>query len=173
MWTPSSSGCSAASKEVGVIPFQASHKRGMGVLRHGILPCIAVAITVIGFGAPRSAFTQGVSANTGNDLLPDCQAYVRFLDNPDRTEPTDAVNGPFCVGYIAGVVDDNFLWELSGANPPDRHSAHLCIPSGVNPNQAVRVVARWLGSHPERLHEPAVELVIAALRDGFPCQSSH
>lgn len=44
-----------------------------------------------------------------------------------------------------------------------------CTPDSAPTSQYRQVVLKFLGEHPARLHEPAVKLVAAALRDAFPC----
>jgi len=138
------------------------------------------------FLLPQSAFAIGFSAIDGNKLLKECKAYMNLLnlrdvqdkDDPDvlRAEARgDYVNCTHCLGYVTGVVDDHFSCQI---NEPSSTAAldpkeHFCLPDGVNPNQTVRVIAKWLEDHPARLHEGAIELVLSALKDNFPCKPQH
>jgi hypothetical protein len=130
---------------------------------------------------PQGASALGFSAFDGNAMLKDCKAWVTVLDNPSFQELDnpeglramargDTINGAHCIGYVAGVIDDHFSCQIhetsAAALDPTKH---LCLPDGVTPNQAVRVIVKWLEDHPARLHETAVILALDALRDGFPC----
>jgi hypothetical protein len=66
-----------------------------------------------------------------------------------------------CRGYVSGVVDA--LLESTGG---------ACVPygqTGVTINQLVEVVKLYLKEHPEKRHLPASDLVIASMKDKFPC----
>jgi hypothetical protein len=108
----------------------------------------------------------------GNMLLKNCQAWVRLMDNPnDAASGSDEIEGANCAGYVDGVVDDHVTLQLEDKMPFDS-TKYFCIPDGVTPNQTVRVVVKWLTDHPARLHEKAIRLVLAALRDNFACRRS-
>jgi hypothetical protein len=72
-----------------------------------------------------------------------------------------------CSSYVIGVADMievNSSLEISGFSP-------ICIPTTrVTGGQLRRVVVNYLNAHPEETHMAAVVLVIAALREAFPCQ---
>ena len=143
---------------------------------------LTTALTCV-FLMPQGASALGFSAFDGNEMLKDCKAWVSLLDNPnfqDLDNPDtlramargDMVNGARCVGYVSGVIDDHFSCQL---NEPSSGAAldptkHFCLPDGVSPNQAVRVIVKWLEDHPARLHEAAIVLALDALRDNFPCR---
>ena len=135
---------------------------------------------------PHSALPVGFSALNGNQLLKQCEAYTSLLnlpnvndtDNPDVLRAMargDYVNGMHCLGYVTGVADDHFSCQLHEASATAAldPTKHFCLPDGVTPNQTVRVVVKWLEDHPARLHESAVELVVSALKENFPCHHKH
>ena len=127
---------------------------------------VGIAIFLACFQNP-AAFPQ--SAIDGNVLLENCQAYVRVLDNPKSISDEDAINGADCSGYVTGVVDDHLRWQADDKSPADS-ARFFCLPYGVNPNEGIRVIAKWLEENPNRLHESAAGLVIDALRASFPCR---
>ena len=97
----------------------------------------------------------GVSAGfiTGNKL----QSHFNDCENNK--------NLLFCYyakGYVVGV-EDAYL---------DTVFMPACIPSGsggIKVNQLISVVRKWLNEHPERLHEAAEGLVLAAINEAWPC----
>ena len=115
------------------------------------LALILAAMTwlVAGHATPAWSFWQ-----KGNDLVEDC------------TSDNDS-NVLTCLGYVMGVadmIDANSTLDISGFSP-------ICIPSEtVTVGQLRRVVVKYLNSHPEKTHDPAVVLVVVALREAFPCQ---
>jgi hypothetical protein len=79
------------------------------------------------------------------------------------------------LAHVMGVIDDRFNFRIdemasTGAFDPARY---FCFPHGVTPDHAVRVVVKWLGDHPARLHEDAIKLVLDALKENFPCHKNH
>lgn len=133
--------------------------------------CIIYSALALLFIAPQCTSALETSAIDGNELLTDCQAWVRVMDNPNAMAANDEINGANCVGYVDGVVDDHFTLQMTDKSPLDP-ARYFCIPSGVNPNQTVRVIAKWLEDHPARLHEKAIGLVIDALKENFTCRQS-
>lgn len=130
-------------------------------------------------------FALGYSSLDGNELLKECKAYTNLFNLPnvrDTNDPDviramargDFANGAHCLGCITGVVDDHFNCQTSEASSTAAFdpTKHFCLPDGVAPNQTVRVVVKWLEDHPARLHESAVELVLGALRENYPCHKN-
>lgn len=129
---------------------------------------LATALTFV-FLMPQRTSAIGTAAIDGNEVLNRCKAYLRTIDSAQAASQTDFVDGGFCVGYVTGVIDDHFTWQISEASPTDP-TKHFCMPDGATTGQAVRVVVKWLEDHPARLHERAIDLVLSALRDNFPCR---
>jgi hypothetical protein len=67
-----------------------------------------------------------------------------------------SLNAEICTGYIVGVVE---------ATP-----AQICYPPGATYFQMIQVVGRFLVVHPEQLHLHALDLVLLALHEAFPCK---
>jgi Rap1a immunity proteins len=58
-------------------------------------------------------------------------------------------------------------WQLSQPTATARFLP--CLPDGTGSEQAIRIVVKYLNSHPEKLHKDAHILVVEALREAFPC----
>ena len=93
-----------------------------------------------------------LSAGTnGTDLKGFCE------DRPsDSSSPHSGVS--FCEGYIRGLSEAN-----NGMGFCRRPAAER------SPGFERETIHRFLASHPERLEEPAHQLVLDALRQDFPC----
>jgi hypothetical protein len=86
---------------------------------------------------------------------------------------------PVCFGHIWGAVEmmvsNGALYRAaigeSPNNPENRYlsAAAVCPPKGVTPSQAIDVVILWLQNHPERRHEYAAVVVLAALSRDWMC----
>jgi len=105
----------------------------------------------------------------GGSLLTKCSLYVRVLDG-EKLSSTDALEGAFCVGYIWGNHDTDFMVQMLEEHDKITLMKHACPPSNASAGQAVRVVVKYLRDNPERLHMPASVLVTDAIRSSFPCK---
>ncbi|PBP61367.1 MULTISPECIES: Rap1a/Tai family immunity protein [Pseudomonas syringae group] len=100
-------------------------------------------------------------AATGNELSDQCQALIK-----DPTPPSKYFASGVCAGYINGMIDG---LHIARALSPDRGG--VCFPDhGFTSFQAVKVVQRYLDTHPERLNEDAMILTVTAFRQAFPCK---
>jgi hypothetical protein len=123
----------------------------------------------------------------GNGLLDYCNHVVNLLD-AQATQKTqdDTMKIGWCLGYIdaseerisnwrVGTAIETLVTQKAGKPAPsrlwaDEDFAGICLPDGVSLGQVARVLVQWLRQHPERLHEAKSLLVMAALKDAFPCQ---
>ena len=93
------------------------------------------------------------AVETGSDLLDDCQLA---LGHPET--PLDSKRAGFCARFVKGVI----LFGLS-------HPGLFCPSSGVNLDEAIRVLVKHLDATPE-LNDMAAEiLVIEAFKQEWPC----
>lgn len=124
-----------------------------------------LALLLAGLSVAQPAKAQPIS---GNDLYKVCTA-------------DDPVLAGFCVGYLIGQIEGQFLGGLlfsqsaevdldtesfnSLANMVFQH----CIPPAAPNSQLRDVVVRYLEDNPATRHETARFLVLAAYREAFPC----
>ncbi|MBV8525201.1 MAG: hypothetical protein JOY71_24280 [Acetobacteraceae bacterium] len=102
---------------------------------------IAVLLFVAGLGAgPAFAWTQVSS----QDLAAACHS-------------TEAPKRAFCLGYVSGIYDLQFV-----LNPP----AGICPPANFNPDLLAEVVTAYLDTHEEG---PATTAIGQAIVRFFPC----
>ena len=68
-------------------------------------------------------------------------------------------------GYIQGILE---LYVVFGYRNPDLNI--YCVQDkGISTLEATDIIVKWLKKHPNRLKEPAVLLVLHALKDAYPC----
>jgi hypothetical protein len=73
-----------------------------------------------------------------------------------------------CLHYMQGVVNTSIFYErmmytVSG-------NRLICFPrKTVSTDQAILLTNEYLRTHPEKLESQAVVLVMAALREAYPC----
>jgi hypothetical protein len=107
----------------------------------------------------------------GSDLLTKCSLAVRAFDG-EKLSSLDADEGTFCVGYILGSHDTDFMVQMLEEHEKITLMKHACPPSNASTAQMVRVVVKYLRDNPERLHMPASVLVTDAVRSSFPCKAA-
>jgi hypothetical protein len=95
---------------------------------------------------------QAEAQITGNKLVEDMRAFEK--ENVNVTILEYMLSGRY-QGYVAGVSDAtaDILWQLK---------------KNVNMGQIIAIVSKYIKNHPERWNEPAVVLVIDALKEVFP-----
>jgi len=91
---------------------------------------------------------------SGNDLVEPMREYDRFVDSRSEADAT--------AGAIA------FLWYVKGVCEGVVWLENVPEGSGTTGRQAVTIVSKYLKDHPEKWGEPAVSLVIEALKETFP-----
>jgi Rap1a immunity proteins len=93
---------------------------------------------------------------SGNDLVRNMRDWEAVIDKANDVSYTRA--GSYS-GFVAGVYDSF-------------ESSHIICPKDrTTRGQINAVVAKFLKVNPERWGEPAVNLILGALQDAFPCSS--
>jgi hypothetical protein len=91
---------------------------------------------------------------------------VKQADGGDLTAE-ETVQSVWCVGYVSGILDGLAIMRWKGGTTP------VCLPTdGVENEQAVRIVVKFLRENPKMLHETGRSLVVAALGEAFACPSA-
>lgn len=105
----------------------------------------------------------------GNSLLTKCSLAVRVFDG-EKLSSADAAEGSFCMGYLLGSHDTDYMVQTLEEHGKITLMKHACVPSNVSTAQIIRVVVKYLRDNPERLNMPAPVLVTDAIRSSFPCK---
>ncbi len=96
---------------------------------------------------------HGQDTESGNYYLKHCKGVLA------ETSPN-----PYLSGTCMGVVQAVTFW---GSELPDFQS---CKPPAVTRIQSVRVLVRYLETHPDVLHENFQMLAAKAFREAWPCK---
>ena len=86
-------------------------------------------------------------------------SHIQKCTESENTEHVSYYSCGLSSGYITGVSDayaNTTQWPK-------------CIPNGISSKQLKSVVEQWFKGHPERWHEEAAWLVLAAMSDAWPC----
>lgn len=105
---------------------------------------------------------------SGSELLQKCGDYGKYKGGEMVTLKEMMQVGRnvgTCEGYIAGFNDGTV-----SATVDTPKNKRFCVPSGVDMDQMIRVVRKWLEDNPSVLHLPGNFLVEKALHDAFPCK---
>ena len=123
-----------------------------------------IGALIVGLILLSSNLAFGFVLETGNDLLPMCNAAINYVYNNEASGDVSKMG--YCLGMLQGVLNLNSLYRIEFGN-----KALFCLPSkAITGGQAARMVVKYLKEHPERLHEKYIILVGAALREAFPCK---
>lgn len=103
--------------------------------------------------------SQAAMAVDGNELLLQCQALVRSIDN----QAPDTYGSGHCLGVVQGVSDMLALYQ-------DKLPKKFCVPHDVTYGQGVRIVVKYLQENPKMLNNHDSVLVLAAYADEYGCK---
>ncbi|MCF7533773.1 Rap1a/Tai family immunity protein [Pseudomonas petrae] len=99
----------------------------------------------------------------GNKLLLECQDGINSMSG---AVAQNGVGVGHCVGVLQATMDTLDLFHEAGGLP-----RLVCVPEGGIPMiQSMRIIVQSLQAHPESLHLNESVLVVAALKNAFPCQ---
>lgn len=104
-------------------------------------------------------------AETGNELLAECNLAIRAMDDAVRLSTADGIKAGGCLGLMQGITTLSQVYQHR-----DKDLALFCLPSGgVTNAQAARVVVSFLRDNPSSLHNNGSLLAIKAFMEAFPC----
>lgn len=95
----------------------------------------------------------------GNELLRWLEMAERSYQDPnymDQLELADLGSVSVCIGYMQGICETVRTLGL------------IKLPDNIAPIQAIKIVKKYLKTHPEYLHQNANAIVMAALGEAFP-----
>jgi hypothetical protein len=98
----------------------------------------------------------------GNELLPQCQSYIKLIDG-EKTN--DFFSAGVCAGFVQGVSNTVYFYS-----DEVKKNQKFCKPDGVTNAQLVRIVVKYLKDNPKDLNEGRMTLVWTALMDAYPCK---
>ena len=128
-------------------------------MTNSVRASVMVIATSIGMLVCASATLGSTHVITdGNSLLRMCEAALVPLEN--LTGTTGAIDHSFLMGYISGFI----------AGQP--REVPYEIPHGVTIEQVARVIKKWLQDHPNKLNQPAPDLIFLSLKDAFPADKT-
>jgi hypothetical protein len=137
-----------------------------------LVVALALLFTAKGI-APATVPARQQARQSGTDLLHGCRSAMRTAEGESRLSTSEWMDANGCLnyitGYLAGFTDASAAYQSLAKTP----LKFLCIPSGgVQGEELVRVVYKWLSEHPARLHEDQESVVMGALLDAYPCNAN-
>lgn len=111
---------------------------------------------------------QEFPATSGNAFVRTCSVIDKEAEK--KTSVLEMQDVAVCLGYVRGVTDGisnevAYASAITNQEPP----SPFCLPEKSTNGQLVRIVLKYIGNHPEEAHETTTLLIIAALKDAFPC----
>jgi hypothetical protein len=129
---------------------------------------IGLVLTYALFLMPTSGKAQTANP-TGTEFRAWCQQAL--VQDASKQTKEQALEATHCVGYLSGAGDVFKLWQKSTLEHGGGNPSPVCSPTpSVKVDDLIKVVLKFLNSHPDRLHEPYPSLVLAALSEAYPCK---
>lgn len=120
-------------------------------------------VLILIFVYPTAANDKAFPVTDGNSLEEALRLGDRIQAKQTLTKEETAAY--FSVlGYLQGQLGMGMAWSRLGLDAPFK------LPRGITVGQLQQIVVKFLSDHPEKLHEAADPLVLAALTQAFPSQ---
>ncbi len=113
--------------------------------------------------AAPAAAAADVDAVVESFALKDARALVTACTVPEDDVLYQTAKG-FCLGYMTGAMQ---LYSAAAASPKVKN--FVCPGHVVSRAEMREVFLEWAAAHPERLGEPAIDGLVRAAVEKFPC----
>ncbi|NSX08777.1 hypothetical protein HTX81_09330 [Pseudomonas lini] len=123
------------------------------------MKALLMAVALVGMLASSGAMAKGAD---GNELLTQCQSYIKMIDGETNFIAVDA---GACGGFVQGV-NSTVQFYSDVLKKEDR----FCLSDGVTYAQLGRIVVKYLKDNPKQLNKDRTALVWLALIDAYPCK---
>jgi hypothetical protein len=103
------------------------------------------------------SFNASALVGTGNELIDQARAYLRYVENP-KSPDVDLAGSAYWQGLVTGLAEGYGDHSYIGA---------VCYPEGATAGQLSEMAARYLVDHPEERTKNASILVYSSHVLGF------
>jgi Rap1a immunity proteins len=129
-------------------------------------------LSALTFGAVICVFfsplmAEEVLEESGNAFLRHCSVVEKDYD----LTSADKSNQMVCAAYVSGFVEGASAAITFGRSKGESPSSLYCTDSGMEAGQLVRVVLKYIRSHPETAHLRTFVLVTRAFQAAYPCRA--
>jgi hypothetical protein len=105
--------------------------------------------------------------DSGNAFVRTCSGLIK--GDKDKSY-LDVGKEMACLGYIDALKDGVTVEIVFARSEHKTVPEPYCIPDGVEMNQLIRVVLKYIEDHPESAHMRTPPLAVLAWRKAFPCR---
>lgn len=124
---------------------------------------IAVVVALVGTLASCAAMA---ATNDGNALLTSCKPILSLINKEATKIIGSEAEAGECLGLTEGVR--NTMMQLNSSLQPEMRT---CFPDlGIQNGQAIRIVVKYLESHPEKLNQDRTLLTMLAYNQAYACK---
>jgi hypothetical protein len=119
-------------------------------------PVAAVVILIV-LALPR--LVSASDLNTALDIYPRCKLISEIHRVGDELKGPNDADSLVCWGFFI-AASQMMNWYSPGISAP---------AEGVDQIQITMIFRRYVKTHPQFAHRPALEVAVAAVEDAFPC----
>ena len=120
-------------------------------------------IALVSLAAPRA-----LVAETAEEMLAACRALPKATVTDDRVAIPQDFRSGVCWGAF-GVIQHLVVMAYQDG----RRIHRACAPAESTRTQLIAVFVKFADDHPERLHEPFLDVALASLQGAFPRRGSN
>ena len=130
-----------------------------------IIPLLLFSLNCSASATPVPSVLSTLDAE---QLLDQCGAAITWYNgNTQQINPEQMAQAIECKSYVAGAIDQLQLM-LSFTLSQREYECYKQTYAGVSLVQFIRVIYKYLSSHPESLNHDAAYLVYVAVVNAFP-----
>ncbi len=102
-------------------------------------------------------------------FLQRCSRVVADLDRDHFSASARDVG--WCFGYVQSLADLNQLFETGNNVPYTTQPAFYCPPETAKTSDGMRVIVKFMKSHPYDSRVDQVYVALRAMREAWPCKT--
>jgi hypothetical protein len=134
-------------------------------MKHLFLPALTFGVVTCIFFSPLMA--EELLEESGDAFLRQCSVVEKDHD----LTSADKSNQMVCAAYVSGFVEGASAAITFSRSKGESPSSLYCTDSDMEAGQLVRVVVKYIRSHPETAHLRTFVLVTRAFQAAYPCRA--
>ena len=134
-------------------------------MKHLFFSALISGVVICVFFSPLMA--EEVLEESGNAFLRQCSVVEKDHD----LTSADKSNQMVCAAYVSGFVEGASAAITFSQSKGESPSSLCCTDSNTETGRLVRVVLKYIRSHPQTAHLRTFVLVTHAFQGAYPCRA--